>query len=426
MIKLGFNLLLFVVIFIIFIGYCWSVKIKRNYDLKMENFTQATPGEPAFINSDTPTLSTQEYELLHTYINKDKSNSSDIVCTAPVKVKGNIPSVAPINYAAWRKNITNIKSYPGTELINLYIPSSNTQSINMGGNEKLSTIVENTLYDSIISPVNPQYNNIIAYNDDLIYKNVGKEPWNRHPVQNSIPIDPKVNYTNAYYYEFDNITYLKKLKFVLTVPCELLADAILTSNWSDIVEPEISNSTQNVATGAYTACVQYIYTKINSADSMILPSEVQLPVKTKIQIVHDIFKSYKIHTTSPSMFLIYMELVLYRHTKYNGKHVEVVCTAKKNNNSWIIHVVAIRILGIVSEESIGIFPVIPVDPLSVEQLPVNADISTVTSIIDSPEKQAYIQELVDIHEKTYNLLDATDTKLHNLIAGIQRYNEVRY
>jgi len=414
----GFNILLFLVLFIIFIGYCWSIKLSRDYNSKIERFTN-TPGEPLDLDNDMPSLSTQEYDLLCSYINKptpdtcnDGNNGIEVVST------NGIPSNATTSGATWRKNNLNIKYFPGSEIFQKYIPEINTPLIFMG-----KDTIDPCVLDK--SPIEP--NNIIAYNDELLYVNKGTEPYKHHPVQSSIPIDISIKYKNAYYYEFDNTTYLRNAKIALTIPCDLLADAVLSSNWSDSIDPALNVSTQATleASDAYSTCLQYIDMKLNDSESMILPGEIKVAQRSKIQLVHDIFKSYKMHTQSISMYLIDIELILYRTGKYNGKHVEVTCTSKKSKGIWIIHVVAIRILGIVTEDAIGLFPVIPIDPLNIIQLPVNSDVSTVTSIIDSPVKKAYIKKLVDAHANQYNMIGAANKKLANLLAGVARYNEVQ-
>lgn len=436
MIKIGFNLLLFVVLLIIFLGYCWSIKIERDYNAKMEKFTNIfdAPGEPAEIDEKSPGLSTPEAALLKSYlINREKDienkNNSKTCINNYELDSGNVPSVASLDNSKWKNNNTGIKSFPysESEILELYIPTSNISRLFMGGAEELLSIFNNDIYDSNKSPLDANGDKIIAYNDDLLYTNTGNKPWEHHPVQTSIPNDTKVKFKNAYYYEFDNITYLQNLKIALIVPCKLLADAVLTSNWSNDIDPgsTANNKITREATVGYTKCLQYIDNKINNAKSMILPSDVKLQVRAKIQLVHDIFKLFKVHKTSNSMYLINIELILYRQSKYNGKHIEVTCTAKKNNTKWIIHVVAVRILGVVSEENIGLFPVIPVDPLSVAQLPINDDVSKVKSIVDSPARKAYIQTLIDKHDSQYHMIAATDKKIAKLLEGAAKYNEVQ-
>ena len=246
-------------------------------------------------------------------------------------------------------------------------------------------------------------------------------------VNRSIPDNPEVKFTNAYYYEFGNKLYLHNIKTALAVPCDLLADAVLTSNWDKLIDPSINTNNSNEkilqeVVDGYNKCLIYIDEKINNAVSMILPGEKNIETPSQIQIVHDILKSYKMHTTSQSMYLIHIELILYRLSKYNGKHVELTCTAKKVNTNWIIHVVAIRILGVVPEEDIALYPVTPKDNLSIDQLQVVNDINKITAIIYDPKNEKYLQPLIE-RQKTYQMIDATDKKMANLLKNAENYND---
>ena len=428
--KIGFNLLLFIVLLIIFIGYCWTIVIEKEYNKKIENFkvkkavpvALTIPNTAAPIDILNPGLSTPTRELNNNPNRNMPICSTNSTCdTNDIYTKGNIPSIAQ-NSTQWRRNNLNIKEFPGSEMLTTYTPSKNTPSLYMGGNEELLSSNDD-LYDPKKSPLDPNGDKVIAYNDELLYANNGNKPWEHHDVQRSIPDDPKVKFTNAYYYEFDNKTFLQNVKIALVVPCDLLADAVLTSNWSNKIDPSIQNNLTDEITDAYNNCLKYIDSQINNAESMILPSDIKLAIRSKIQIVHDIFKSYKIHNDSKSMYLIHMELILYRQAKYNGKHIEVTCTAKKKNNLWIIHVVAIRILGIVAEEDIGLYPVLPSNPFSVEQLPVQYDLSVVKSIKNTPEQDAYINKIILEHDNAYQMIAATGKKMANLMKGSAKYNE---
>ena len=260
-----------------------------------------------------------------------------------------------------------------------------------------------------------------------MYINTGNNPWEHHKVHRSIPDNPVVTFTNAYYYEFGNEEYLHNIKTALVVPCDLLADAVLTSNWDKLIDPSTNTNNSNEkilqeVVDGYNNCLIYIANKINNSTSMILPGEKNIETPSQIQIVHDIFKSYKIHTTSKSMYLIHLELILYRLSKYNGKHVELTCTAKKINTEWIIHVVAIRILGVVPEEDIALYPVIPSDNVNIEQLQVVNDVNKITAIINDPKNTRYLQPLIE-RQKTYQMIDATDKKMANLFNNAQDYND---
>ena len=419
MIRIGFNLLLFVVLLILFIGYCWTIIIERDYNTKIEHFnnklhTLNTLNTAAPINVNAPGLSTPESidAAYCKYKKANKSKSKINICNNSQLLPSKIPSVAQVNNTnRWKYNDFTNETYPDSELIIPYMPISDIPNLNTNYTEDKPNLC--TDYNQPFSS-----NETIAYNDDLLYTNTGNNPWEHHKVHNSIPDNPEVKFTNAYYYEFTNELYLENIKTALVVPCDLLADAVLTSNWGDKIDPSIisvnsNESIQEVVDG-YNNCLLYIINKINNATSMILPGDIHVKTPSRIQIVHDIFKSYKIHTTSQSMYLIHMELILYRLSKYNGKHIEVTCTAKLIDSNWIIHVVAIRILGVVPEQDIALYPVIPHDEQNVEQLQVVNDINKITAIIYDPKNEAYLQPLLE-REKTYQMIGATDKKMANLL-----------
>jgi len=472
MIRFGFNLLLFVVLLILFVGYCWAIKIDRDYNAKIEKFNnntitrlessqdpfmngsynnsylygtntyyntsnQLTPNYPLPLDLNS-SLSTPEKALLEAYLLRQKNKDEDEnVCENNNDNNNNgkfvlqpsqIPSVANMNNDPWKQNSLNIPFYPDDELLKPYTSAKNTPPLLMSLNDNSSNINNNLYKVNVCNDANLPLNanNIIAFNDDLEMNNSGSQPWQHHRVQRSIPDNPIVKFKHAFYYEFDNILYLRNIKAGLAVPCDLLTDAVLTSNWSTIIDPaqiDPSNATLSEVTDGYNNCLQFISTKINNSKYMILPADINIETPSQIQIVHDIFKSYKIHNTSTSMYLINMELILYRLSKYNGKHVDVICTAKKINTNWVIHVVSIRILGIVPEEDIGLYPVTPVDQVSVPHLPVVKHVNGMTAMIYYNKSDSLYKNQLNARNNEYSLIDATNNKIANLQKGATKYNQ---
>jgi hypothetical protein len=223
--------------------------------------------------------------------------------------------------------------------------------------------------------------NVVPYNSDIAYNNKGTEPWNHHSIS-SIQQDPKILFKKAYYYEFDNATYESSLKKALVVPCALMADAVKSSNWGKEIDPIKSTSaTSPYVIDAYNACITYVYQKVNAAPSMVLPGD-PTPATTKVQIVHDVLKWYKMHTVSKDMYLIDMELIMYRENKAHGKHVHATCTAKQSSDKkgWVVNVVAVEVIGVLSEDQIALFPVVPSNPFDISQLNVDEDTNMSTKV----------------------------------------------
>ena len=234
--------------------------------------------------------------------------------------------------------------------------------------------------EDLLKPFNPK---IKGYNDDLHYENQSEKPWQHHDVQGSLPVDPVVKYSKAYYYEFDNKKYMDKLKIALAVPCALLADAVNDSSWSAPYQLDMDNiDDTNVDVSkevkeAYDACIENVATKLNSSSAMILPGYIDKAsskpetensaISADIQIVHDVMRSYRMHLKEKSMYLIDIELLLYRENKFEGKHVKLSCTAKflPNRKVWFTNVVAVDILGVVPEDHIALFPVNASNPFDI-------------------------------------------------------------
>lgn len=233
------------------------------------------------------------------------------------------------------------------------------------------------------------------------------DPWLRHSINGSVAVDPHVTFDRAYYYELDNARYTDGLRKALTVSCSLIADAVNQSNWGESVSyrdrdieggafalpltiPKADTSSNNVSDtdtdkyvlSAYAACIDYISRKLNTSDALALPGDAR---PQPIQIVHDILSSYKVHRTENSMYLLVIELLLYRENKYHAKHVKVTCVANQPNHyfgsdsEWVVNVVAVTILGVVPEDQIALFPVIASNPRDVEQLLVANDVDAMGS-----------------------------------------------
>jgi hypothetical protein len=91
---------------------------------------------------------------------------------------------------------------------------------------------------------------------------------------------------------------------------------------------------------------------------MDLPSEDK---KQKIQIVHDIMLRYRTHKVYPSYYMFDIDMILYRAGKFQGKHVKLVAIT----NGTIINVILVKIVGVVSEDNIVIYPYTSFDKLNI-------------------------------------------------------------
>ena len=199
------------------------------------------------------------------------------------------------------------------------------------------------------------------YNIRLMYENTGEYPWNRHTINSSIPYDVNIKKeaVNVYYYEFDNKTYNDKLKDVFKSKCEELIIAVEGSEWNDWVNPKklSDNSEKNKLVSYYDKIFEFAIKRLNS-DAMDLPSEDK---KQKIQIVHDIMLRYRTHKVYPSYYMFDIDMILYRAGKFQGKHVKLVAIT----NGVIVNVILVKIVGVVSEDNIVIYPYTSFDKLNI-------------------------------------------------------------
>lgn len=200
------------------------------------------------------------------------------------------------------------------------------------------------------------YNNRFKYlpsNARIMYENTGDLPWNRHIINSSIPYDVNVKKEaiNAYYYEFDNNTYNQKLKEVFNNNCKELIIAIEGNNWSKWKNPknQKNNNTIKLLLNYYNNIYNFIDEKLNNNNIMNLPGKDE---EQKIQIVHDLMRRYRYHNDYPEYYMFDIDLILYRNGKFQGKHVKAFAIT----NGTIINIILIKIIGVISEDNIVLFP----------------------------------------------------------------------
>jgi hypothetical protein len=198
------------------------------------------------------------------------------------------------------------------------------------------------------------------YNIRLMYENTGEYPWNRHSINSSIPYDVNVKKeaVNVYYYEFDNDTFNNKLKEVFKSKCEELIIAVEGSKWNAWRNPKILRDTaeKNKLKSYYDTIFKFVVEKLQSK-IMDLPSEDK---KQKMQVVHDIMLRYRTHSIYPSYYMFDIDMILYRAGKFQGKHVKLVAIT----NGSEINVILTKIVGVVSEDNIVIYPYSSFDKLN--------------------------------------------------------------
>jgi hypothetical protein len=193
-----------------------------------------------------------------------------------------------------------------------------------------------------------------------MYENTGEYPWNRHSINSSIPYDVNIKReaVNVYYYEFDNETFNDKLKQVFKSNCEELIIAVEGSEWNTWRNPKILRDTaeKNKLKSYYDTIFEFVVKKLQSR-IMDLPSEDK---KQKMQVVHDIMLRYRTHKSYPSYYMFDIDMIMYRAGKFQGKHVKLVAIT----NGSTINIILTKIVGVVSEDNIVLYPYTSFDKLN--------------------------------------------------------------
>lgn len=176
----------------------------------------------------------------------------------------------------------------------------------------------------------------VPYNSSIQLSNNSDDIKDRHPID-SIPydIDLKDRYKKAYYYELNNDDYLAFLKAYFSTCMDGLKDF---TNIIDSTDVEWTTDLTDIASvkGFYDQGYQYLSNRFDKKD---------------IKIVHDVLNRYKKLDNNKVLFDI--DLILYRHGKINGKHVNMVLL--KDFTKTIVIDVSIK--GIVGEDKIYMHPV---------------------------------------------------------------------
>lgn len=200
-------------------------------------------------------------------------------------------------------------------------------------------------------------NSYPGYNVTLKYKNDSLNIKDRHPVHNSLVQDLNHKFEKSYNYELENNEYQEAINYTFNL------DKKPTVNMSNYTQEEPLNRVlPAVVEDAYNKSVENIDSLIKNSVHFDLP-DGSLQLVNPIQIVHDRLISYRTHKTIPNNYVLNMELILYREGKYHGKHINLTVLAEKNK-VWEIKVLDAKIIGVVFEDKISLFPVIGNDKLT--------------------------------------------------------------
>lgn len=243
-------------------------------------------------------------------------------------------------------------------------------------------------------------------------------PWERRPISTSVDADPVVKYPKAYYSELGNGPYLAALQGLFQLSCEIQREAErdLASWPTGPVPPERALAPH--VKEAYDAAVWHIGGRVQSAAGALALALPDASDAARVQMVYDTLAEYGVGPVNaaavgadgPPNLRLTVECVFYRFGKFHGKHVQFVVRAIPELTSrtlgggngapvptWKIVVLGLRILGVVSADHIGLYPVEARDPAAPDALPVPTDVigpkaTYPTTLLDENETLAILME----------------------------------
>jgi hypothetical protein len=156
--------------------------------------------------------------------------------------------------------------------------------------------------------------------------------------------DVRIKYPTAYYYEYENVEYERRLQNVFGVGKQV------RPFWNSFQPPERAPA---MITEAFEYAAAEIAKRVRDNKDMRLPNGADT---TPIQTVQRRLKGWAM--TEDGAVVLKLECIFYRESKYTGKVVEftVVCRVFKGN-VWRYAPMFVRVVGEVSEDHIGMHPV---------------------------------------------------------------------
>lgn len=243
------------------------------------------------------------------------------------------------------------------------------------------------------------YEGYVVSNNQLVpQKNETPDAWNRHSIQDSLPLDYVVKYENAYYNELDNRTFIEGL-YRAFQPNSLLMNG---SDWINQIQVDKEHIPPKLLQDQYRTIVPWIEQGLNAnaGEYFRIPGDASAP----FQIIHDHWNSWSKNIMVPNRFLYNMDVVVYRESKYHAKHLRFIIVADKQG---IVGVVSIRMVGIIFEDKFGLFPVVQSDMVDLE-LSKTAPYNEAPSITDASMIEAEAKRRAEqnaINEKIRLILE---------------------
>lgn len=232
---------------------------------------------------------------------------------------------------------------------------------------------------------------VVASNEVVPQKNYTDAIWDRHPIEDSLPLDYVVKYPNAYYNELDNTAFMNGLISTFR-PNPLMFNG---SEWTKEITVDRENIPPIILSEQYKRIITWIQERLNSVSKTFFSIAGDEPAP--FQIIHDHWKTWSKNLLMTNRFMYNIDIVVYREGKYHAKHIQMVVVTDKDS---ILGVVDIKIVGIIFEDKFGLFPVVqsdttdlklsnalPFDPDRLDSYPMIIDDSLVSQEVKRRQEQ---------------------------------------
>lgn len=204
----------------------------------------------------------------------------------------------------------------------------------------------------------------VADNEVVPQKNETGDVWNRHPIQDSMPVDLVTQYPNAYYNELDNRAFLDAMNATFQ-PNRFLMNG---AEWTNPITVDRVHIPPPDLVNWYTGIVPWIKARANRSSAFRMPGDDPAP----FQIIHDHWNSWKRNVMMTNRYMYDLDVIMYREAKNHAKHLNLKVVM---DGSVIVGVADISIKGTVIEDRFGLFPVVQSDKtdLDNQQMPFDAN-----------------------------------------------------
>lgn len=204
----------------------------------------------------------------------------------------------------------------------------------------------------------------VADNEVIPQKNETDDVWNRHSIQDSIPVDLVVQYPNVYYSELDNKSFVDAMNATFQ-PNRLFMNG---AEWTNPIIVDKGHIPPADLVSSYSLIVPWIKDRLNKSTAFNLPGDDPAP----FQIIHDHWNTWRKNVMMTNRYLYDLDVIIYREAKNHAKHMNIQIVMDGNK---VVGVSELSLKGTIIEDRFGLFPVVKADKtdLDNQQMPFDAN-----------------------------------------------------